>query len=123
MNSSISQQPYAQPQYAQPQPQPYAQPQSPAQQQPAETQNLSQPISTQPRPAGGTYMFIKGKIEPGEEQEFASLHPLEPVNVRSGPGGNAATGLAIADIIWQRGYNALLQNFDGKCASACTWIW
>lgn len=114
----VQPQPYVQPQYAQPQPQPYTQPQPPA------TQNVSQHIYTQPRATGGTYIFIKGQIVPGDEQEFASLQPPEPVYVRpSGPGGNAATGLAIADIIWQRGYNTLLQNFDGECASACTWIW
>jgi len=76
-----------------------------------------------PRPAGGTFIYIKGEIYTGDQQQFASLQPVAPVYVvPSGPGGNVRAALAISDMIWQRGYNTLIGN-GYMCASACALIW
>lgn len=76
-----------------------------------------------PRPAGGTFIAIKGEIVPGDAQKFDSLNPVKPVYVvPSGPGGNVLAALAISDMIWQRGYNTLIGN-GYTCASACAIIW
>ena len=82
-------------------------------------------IYAQPRPngAGGTFIYIQGEINLGDEQTFASLNPVAPVYVvPSGPGGNVHAALAISDMIWQRGYNTLIGN-GYTCASACALIW
>ena len=76
------------------------------------------------RQSGGSYIFISGQIVNGDEKRFAALHPASPVYVRpSGSGGATYVALEIADTIWDRGYNTLLQNVDGPCASACAFIW
>jgi hypothetical protein len=73
---------------------------------------------------GGSFIFIAGDINFGDEQKFAALHPPQPVYVRpSGPGGKVMPALAIADTIWERGYKTELMNNDDECASACTIIW
>jgi hypothetical protein len=84
-------------------------------------------IWAQPRPwgAGGTYIYIKGEIVQGDEQMFAaaSAGAVPPVYVGpAGPGGHVPTALAIADMIWQRGYNTMIEN-GYQCASACAIIW
>jgi hypothetical protein len=81
-------------------------------------------IYTVPRMWGGSYVFIVGEIISGDEITFARLNPPKPVYVRPiGPGGYVPTALAIADAIAGRGYNTIVQNNDGGCASACTIIW
>jgi hypothetical protein len=81
-------------------------------------------IYTQNRTWGGTYIFIVGKIFPGDEHKFAALHPTPPVFVRPiGSGGYTTPALDIADMIWARGYKTLVENRDGGCASACVIIW
>jgi hypothetical protein len=85
---------------------------------------LAADIYSEPRPRGGSYLFIEGRILPGDEQKFAGWNLTPPVYVRpSGPGGNVMTAFDIADTIQKRGYNTLLQNVDGVCASACVLIW
>jgi hypothetical protein len=87
-------------------------------------------IYAQPRPWGGSYIFIVGKILPGDGEAFKSLNPPPPVWVRPiGPGGSVVAALAIADIIHERGYGTSVGNNDYDnngnrgCASACTIIW
>jgi hypothetical protein len=81
-------------------------------------------IYSQSRFWGGTYLFVVGDILPGDERRFASFNPVPPVFVRPiSLGGSVAPALAIADLIHARGYNTLVENNDGGCASACTIIW
>ena len=122
-------QPQAQPPYdgppdgpQQPYDGPPAAPLPPPSQQPS--QGIGGHIYTEARPWGGSYIFIKGEIVPGDDQTFESLHPPEPVFVRPiGPGGDVGAALGIADTIAQRGYSTLSVNADGLCGSACATIW
>lgn len=88
-------------------------------------------IWAQPRPAGyGSYIFIFGQINYGDDQKFATLNPPSPNYVRpKGPDGNVDAAIKIADMIHDRGYSTLVANrdydlngFHGS-ASACSIIW
>ena len=81
-------------------------------------------IYWQPRPAGGSYLFITGQIVDGDDQTFTNMDPPAPVYVRpSGPGGATMVELAIGDMIAQRGWNTMNSRLDGTCASSCALIW
>jgi hypothetical protein len=74
---------------------------------------------------GGTIIHIDGRINEGDEKNFAhiaSRYSAGTIVEPDSAGGNVGAALAIADIIWGRGFDTKLSVND-RCSSACTYIW
>jgi len=74
---------------------------------------------------GGTTVFIRGEIVPGDERQFRAVAETVsddvPVVLRS-PGGYIPSAIAIGRIVRARGLTTFVGR-AGLCASACPLIW